>query len=352
MTTKLVPIAMLAVLPGLSAAACASRTGATSSPANATGGAAASAAAPRADGWAGLAALGQRDAQVSAAQRRRWEGLDRSIRARTSQAPGEVAVMLVDLSTDRALALNADVSMHAASTMKVPVLLEMFRQAAAGEYSLDEPVTVKNDFTSIADSSRFTLSPGDDSDSTLYAMVGRQTTLRELARRMTVRSSNLATDILIERVTADSVMRLIRALGTNDMQVLRGVEDIPAYNRGMNNTTTARALAGVFEAIARCERGDVAPPLRPLDAAGCRQITNILAEQEFNEKIPAGLPPGTRVAHKTGWITEIDHDAGIIYPPGRAPYILAVLTRGIADTLQSTAVARDVSRIVWKGLVR
>lgn len=272
-----------------------------------------------------------------------WEALEAAVRARIErERPGAVAVSLVDLGSGARLDINGEVPMHAASTMKVAVLLELFRQAEGGRFSLDDSVVVRNEFTSIADGSRYSLSPADDGEQALYGLVGARTSLRDLARRMIVRSSNLATNLLMELVTADSVRRTMERLGAPEMRVLRGVEDIPAYRRGLNNTTTSRAFARVLEALARCEI---------TSAASCAEMIEILASQEFNEQIPAGLPPGVRVAHKTGQIAEIHHDGGIVYAPGRAPYVLVVMTRGIADTLASARVGADVSRIVWRALV-
>ena len=73
----------------------------------------------------------------------------------------------------------------------------------------------------------------------------------------------------------------------------------------------------------------------------------IMLAQEFNEKIPAGLPPGIRVAHKTGDITAVSHDAAIVYPPGRQPYVLVVLTRGITDGAKSAKLIADISSMVF-----
>ncbi|MGH7481262.1 MAG: serine hydrolase, partial [Longimicrobiales bacterium] len=278
--------------------------------------------------------------------------LESRIEAIVAAAPGEVGVALIDLETGLRIGIRDDVSMHAASTMKVPVLIELFRQAAEGRWALTDSIVVRNEFISIADGSRYSLTAEDDSESALYRIVGRELSRLELARRMIVQSSNLATNILIEEIGAENVRVMMGGLGAADMVVLRGVEDIPAYERGMNNTTTAAAFARVLEALARCEQGDVADALRPLTPPDCREITQVLAQQRFDEKIPAGVPAGVRVANKTGWITEIDHDGAIVYPPGRAPYVLVVLTRGIADRTASTAVARDISRAAWDALVR
>lgn len=272
--------------------------------------------------------------------------LDSRIRDLVAQAEARsgdtitLGVSWVDLETGRRYGLNEDVSMHAASTMKVPVLLELFRQAEHGRFDLDrDSIVVRNRFRSIVDGSPYSLTPTDDSDSTLYAMEGRGIALIDLARLMITRSSNFATNLLIDVVSADSVRATMRRLDARDMVVLRGVEDIPAYRAGMNNTATAFALGRVMEAIARCEI---------LTRADCRRVIEILKGQEFTEKIPAGVPEGVPVANKTGWITQINHDAAIVFPPGRAPYVLVALTHGIRDEAVATDLIREVSKAVWE----
>lgn len=277
--------------------------------------------------------------------------LEAAVRNAASEVPAEVSVGVIDLETGNSAYYDGDVVMHAASTMKVPVMLELYRQAAAGERSLDEEVTIRNSFTSIADGSTYSLSPDDDSELDLYERVGEPMTLEELNRRMIVSSSNLATNLLIEEVGAERVRETMAAIGAEDMNVLRGVEDIPAYEAGLSNRTTARALARVMEVIARCERGEVDEALAPLTAEDCRAMTAVLADQEFTEKIPAGVPDGVRVANKTGWITRIDHDAAIVYPEGRAPYVIVVLTRGLDDHDVASAAIADVSAAVWASIV-
>ena len=253
-----------------------------------------------------------------------------------------VGVDLLDTGTGRRLSIDENVRMHAASTMKVPVLFELFRQADAGERSLEDSIPIVNRFRSILDGSEYSLTPADDSDSTLYTRIGGHATYRELARLMIVRSSNLATNILIERVDPRRVRDTLLRLNAQGMRVRRGVEDIPAYRAGLNNTTTAYGLSRVLEAIARCEL---------LSAASCGQVAEILADQEFDDGIPAGVPAGTRVANKTGWITGINHDGAIVYPSGRAPYVLVVLTSGIENSATADDLIADLSRIVWEEVV-
>jgi beta-lactamase class A len=262
-----------------------------------------------------------------------------SISQRILANPGAVAgIAYVDLQTAERLSLAADSAFHAASTMKIPVMIEVLRRSEQGAFTLDQGILMVNQFRSLADGSPFSLKPADDSDSTLYQRVGERVPIRELMRLMITRSSNFATNQLIELVGAANVTAGARSLGATRTQVLRGVEDQKAFDAGLINTTTAADLATLLVAI---ENGRV---LSPASSALMREI---LLAQEFNEKIPAGLPPGTRVAHKTGEITAVSHDAAIVYPAGRKPYILVVLTRGIRDSKASSAMIADISRVVY-----
>ena len=265
--------------------------------------------------------------------------LSADIDRRIAQVPGAtVAVAFHDLATGDNLYLRADESFHAASTMKVPVMIELFRQVDAGTRKLDQGVPLVNHFVSIADGSPYSLNASDDSDSLAYSLVGTRVPLRDLIDHMITRSSNLATNALIELAGAKNANATAHRLGAANIKVLRGVEDTPAFRAGMNNTTTARDLAVLLEAI---ETG------RAASRASCDAMRDILSRQEFNEEIPAGLPPGTKVAHKTGWITGVLHDAAVIYPPNRKPYVLVVLTRDIPDEKVARALIADISRLVW-----
>ncbi|HET7267599.1 MAG TPA: serine hydrolase [Oleiagrimonas sp.] len=281
--------------------------------------------------------------------------LSAALHARIERAPGTIAVDLIDLGSGAHLAINQDVMMHAASTMKVPVMLELFRQADAGRFSLDDKIRVKNTFTSLADGSTYSLPPSSDSETKLYARVGDKLTIRNLLQRMITRSSNLATNNLIELVGPKNVEKTMRAIGADGMHVRRGVEDLKAYRAGINNRTTAAALARIMDVIARCANPEsgfkFTGRLAPLDTKSCKGMLDILLAQKLNSLIPAGLPEGVPVAHKTGSITKIHHDAAIVYPNDRAPYVLVVMTHGIADPDQSAAIAADISHLVWQALV-
>lgn len=249
-----------------------------------------------------------------------------------------IAIAWTELDEERSLLRNEREIFHAASTMKVPVMLGIFEAISRGDLRLDQSVTVRNRFVSIYDASGYALDPDSDSDPEIYARVGTEMPLEELVRRMIVLSSNLATNLTIELIGAPRVMALMKEIGAHDVQVLRGVEDQKAFDAGMNNTTTAHDLMQIFRTLAE---GRVISP----DASA--KMVEILLAQEHRQGIPAGVPAGTSVAHKTGSITRISHDAGIITRPDGSRYVLVVLTRGFEDGREAQRVIAEVSRVVW-----
>ncbi|HEX5408213.1 MAG TPA: serine hydrolase [Gemmatimonadaceae bacterium] len=267
------------------------------------------------------------------------DSLAARIRSRIAAVPGaEVAVSFRYPGHADSLDINARTMIHAASTMKVPVMIELFRQVDGGGLSLDQRILLVNQFGSIVDGSLYALNRADDSDSSLYARTGERISVRELMDLMITRSSNLATNALIALVGAQRTTQAMRSLGANQIQVLRGVEDEKAFERGMNNMTTSADLATIMEAILQD---------RAASPKSCAAMRDILLHQEFSAEIPAGLPPGTPVAHKTGWITGHLHDAAIVYPRGADPYVLVVMTRGIPDEHVARALIVDISRLVY-----
>ncbi|WP_412062186.1 serine hydrolase [Rubrivirga sp. IMCC45206] len=261
--------------------------------------------------------------------------------ARYPEATVAVAVRQGGGDAETRYARLGDRPFHAASTMKVPVMIEAFRQVADGRRAWDDPVLVENRFRSIVDGSAYAIE--DDTDDALYEVRGQTLSLRNLVDRAITTSSNLATNLLIGLVTADSVQATVDRLGAPGMRVLRGVEDLKAFEAGLNNETTADALATLLAAL---RDGRAVSP--EADA----EMLDVLDDQAFNEMIPAGLPRGTRVAHKTGWITEIHHDAAVVYPRGSAPYVLVILTEGIADRERSARLGAEIAAAVHAALVR
>jgi beta-lactamase class A len=270
-------------------------------------------------------------------------GLEAELRARIRTDTAVVAIAYIDPVMQDTLLINGLRRFHAASTMKVPVLIELGQRIDRGELQWSTPIPVQNRFRSIVDSSEFQLNPTDDSDSTLYRLEGRSASVDSLAHLMIARSSNLATNLLIERLDPARVDATAHRLGADSIAVLRGVEDDKAYRVGRNNTTTARDLARLLDALATG---------RAASDSTSRRMLGFLLAQEFNDGIPARLPPQVKVAHKTGEITAIAHDAAIVYPPARGPFVLVILTQGYADRSEAARVMADLAALVYRWAIR
>ncbi|TJY68109.1 DUF3471 domain-containing protein [Sphingobacterium alkalisoli] len=250
------------------------------------------------------------------------------------QPEGRFAYAFMDLQTGEQLLFNAQEMFHAASTMKTPVMVEAFKQAAEGKFSLSDSITVYNNFKSIVDKSKFSLPVNTDSEGDLYARLGKKMTRHDLIFRMITASSNLATNIIIDQVGAKNVMKTMKSIGADDIRVLRGVEDSKAFQKGLNNQVTAYDLMLIFERIAK---GNL------INKTASEGMIKILKAQKFNSIIPAQLPDDVEVAHKTGSIEGICHDSGIVYLPGGRSYVLVLLSGKLKDADARKTLA-DVSR--------
>ena len=254
-----------------------------------------------------------------------------------------IAVAVHDFETGKEILIHPDEAFHPASTIKVHVMMEVFHQAEQGSFALEDRLPVTNAFSSIVDGSSFALQRMDDAEQTLYLRIGESESIAELTRLMIVRSSNLATNILLQKVGTRCVDNFIRALGIPGVSVIRGIEDNVAFRLGMNNSATARGLTETMKLIAE---GNVVS-----EGASAKMI-DILLGQEFNESIPALLPASAKVAHKTGWTGNVFHDTGIVYPDKRKPYAISILTRGFAEQEDKEAHAcmATISKIVYERL--
>ena len=222
--------------------------------------------------------------------------------------------------------------------MKTPVLVELYKQAAQGKFKLSDSLSLKNEFKSIVDGSPYSLSESDDSDSIWYRRLGQKVSIADLARAMIVRSSNLATNILIELVGAEKTTQGMRELGLADIMVRRGVEDSKAYAAGLNNTTTAYDLMLLMERIGKGEAG------RPED---CKAMLDILSDQEFNNVIPTRLPADVQVAHKTGWITAHHHDSALLISPEGRYFSFTILSKGWTNEKLANEVMGKVVEMAY-----
>ncbi|HET9752488.1 MAG TPA: serine hydrolase [Myxococcales bacterium] len=237
-----------------------------------------------------------------------------------------ISVAMHDPESGQRIELHARERMHAASTMKLAVLLAAFRLHAP----LEKPVRVENRFPSLA-GGEYAVDPGDDDDPWPYTQLGKEVPLGVLIEHMIARSSNLATNLVMRTLRAPEVERVCRELGARDIRILRGVEDLEAHEKGLDNLATAHDLALLLEA---------APP----------EAVAVLEKQELDGGIRGGVPSGTRVAQKTGDITRHHHDAALVFPKGRRPYVLVVMTRGFETGGEAFAVVREISRTVYRRL--
>jgi beta-lactamase class A len=267
--------------------------------------------------------------------------LESDLRAIIDASGAEVAAAFRTLDGKSEVFIEPDKPFHAASTMKVPVMIELYRQAKTGLVWLDDPLPIRNEFRSIVDGSPYTLSEGDDSDKEVYAAVGKTMTLKQLSEAMITVSSNFAANLLIEKLGAQRIQETVDSLGAEGMRVLRGVEDQKAFEKGLNNSTTARALLVLLEKLAKGHAVS-----RKADA----EMVGTLKRQKFNDAIPAGVPAGVAIAHKTGNITRINHDAAIVY--AKRPYVLVLLVRGIQDQKDSAALMARLSKTVYESTTR
>ncbi len=267
------------------------------------------------------------------------ERLENRINEEFSNVEGTFAVAFKDMSTGTDLLINEHESFHAASTMKTPVLIEVYKQAGEGKFKLTDSIEMKNTFKSIVDGSLYSLTAEDDSEKELYNITGKMRTISDLVYEMIIVSSNLATNIIIELVGAENVTQTMRDLGAPDIEVLRGVEDIKAFELGMSNTTTAYDLMIIFERMAKGET---------VSKEASEAMITILLDQKFNTIIPAKLPDEVRAAHKTGAITGVHHDSGIVFLPDGRKYVLVLLSKEVADTDAGTSAQANVSRYIYE----
>jgi beta-lactamase class A len=253
--------------------------------------------------------------------------------------PGYFALAFKDLSSNKQLFLHEHETIHAASTMKTAVLIEIYRQAKIHRLNLSDSLVLTNEFVSIADGSTFQLDPADDSETELYRHMGEKRSIRDLVYQMITVSSNVATNLLIARVGPDNVVATLHQMGLDEVHVLRGVEDNKAFHKGLNNTVTAAGLELLFEKMAKGKL---------VSRQASEEMIDILLNQQFNEIIPAGVPPGIKVAHKTGWIKGVNHDSGIVFLKDGRKYVLVLLSKDVTDEKAGIRAMAAVSALIYQ----
>ena len=256
-----------------------------------------------------------------------------------------LAVSLYDYETGLQWSQRGDRWFHSASTIKVAVLLSLFGAIDAGRFTLDSRLHVRNRFLSLVDRTPFRVSPGRDADKYVHAAIGKTMRIGDLARHMIVTSSNLATNLLVDLIKVDQAQQMLARHGIRGIELARGVEDDKAFEANFNNRVTANGLVALFRVIH--ERSGVLPE-------SAREMLDILFQQEFRSGIPAGIPAdvraATRIANKTGEISVAAHDAGLVFLPGREPYVLAILTELEPSSDRRMERIARVSSVVYEWL--
>jgi beta-lactamase class A len=233
---------------------------------------------------------------------------------------------------------------YAASTMKLPLVLAAYRRHDEGTLDLDSTVEIHNSFRSRSGGT-FGLDRQDDSDDEVWDQLGRQVSLRWLCRRAVVRSSNLATNLVLAEVGFDAVAEAVSACGADGVQVVRGIGDFGAQRDGSSNQVTTAGLNRILLALAagRAARPDT-----------CTELLEVLAANEVATDIRPALPAGTWVAHKNGWVSDVVLDAALIRPRGGASpageFALTVAVSGAWPNERSHALIQDVAATVWRAV--
>ncbi len=257
-----------------------------------------------------------------------------------------VSAAVFDYQTGTSWTVDGDRWFHAASTIKIAILACVYRTLEEERLDPGHRLLVRNVFPSATGGTPFSVQAARDTDADTHASIGRTLPVSDLARRMIVVSGNLATNVLLDFVGVGRARRILAAARIDEstgVDLVRGVEDDRAFEAGLSNRVTANGLAGLLRAILDGRFASKAHTAGMLD---------ILCGQTSRSGIPAGLPPAiraaARIAHKTGEISTATHDAGIVFLPGRAPYVLAVLTGCAGTTAERYAPIADVSARVFE----
>jgi beta-lactamase class A len=236
------------------------------------------------------------------------------------------------------LAINPDTVFHAASTMKTPVMIELFKQAEEGKYNLSDSIMIENRFYSIVDSSEFQLDLDPNADDPYEGKVGEMATIYDLNHAMITYSSNIATNIIIQMVGAEQTTQTMRELGAENIDVLRGVYDMKAFELGLSNRTTARDLGIILSHIANGTA---------VSAEKDSVMIEIMKDQFYKDVIVAGLPEDVTVANKTGSIDGVEHDSAIVFLPDGQRYVLIYLSKNLPDDIRGREIGAEISQMIY-----
>ena len=267
--------------------------------------------------------------------------LEKKIVSKFNDETGNFALAFKNLDDGKEILINENEIFHAASTIKTPIMIEFYRQLHQGKLSLKDTLQIKNEFKSIVDGSMYKLSEFDDSDKNTYNKLGQYYSINNLIYEMITISSNFATNILIEYIGANNVTKSMKEIGALNIDVLRGVEDIKAFELGLNNTTSAKDLLIIYEKLAK---GKI------INNESSAIMIDILKDQKYDDIIPKYLPKNIEVANKTGMITGVHHDSGIVFLKDGRKYVIVLLSKNMSDMESGTEMMARISELIYKTL--
>ena len=254
---------------------------------------------------------------------------------------GNFALAFKNLDDGKEILINENEIFHAASTMKTPVMIEFYKQLHQGKLSLEDTLQIKNEFKSIVDGTMYKLSEFDDSDKNTYNKLGQYYSINNLIYEMITISSNFATNILIDYIGANNVTKSMKEIGALNIDILRGVEDIKAFELGLNNTTSAKDLLIIYEKLAK---GKI------INNESSAIMIDILKDQKYDDIIPKYLPKDIEIANKTGMITGVHHDSGIVFLKDGKKYVIIILSKNMSDMESGTEMMARISELIYKTL--
>ena len=267
--------------------------------------------------------------------------LEKKIISKFNDETGNFALAFKNLDDGKEILINENEIFHAASTMKTPVMIEFYKQLHQGKLSLEDTLQIKNEFKSIVDGTMYKLSEFDDSDKNTYNKLGQYYSINNLIYEMITISSNFATNILIDYIGANNVTKSMKEIGALNIDILRGVEDIKAFELGLNNTTSAKDLLIIYEKLAK---GKI------INNKSSAIMIDILKDQKYDDIIPKYLPKNIEVANKTGMITGVHHDSGIVFLKDGKKYVIIILSKNMSDMESGTEMMAKISELIYKTL--
>ena len=270
-----------------------------------------------------------------------YNTLEKKIISKFNNETGNFALAFKNLDDGKEILINENEIFHAASTIKTPVMIEFYKQLHQGKLSLEDTLQIKNEFKSIVDGTIYKLSEFDDSDKNTYNKLGQYYSINNLIYEMITISSNFATNILIEYIGANNVTKSMKEIGALNINVLRGVEDIKAFELGLNNTTSAKDLLIIYEKLAK---GKI------INNKSSAIMIEILKDQKYDDIIPKYLPKNIEIANKTGMITGVHHDSGIVFLKDGKKYVIVLLSKNMLDMESGTEMMAKISELIYKTL--